>query len=122
MMVVVQQQKQKQQNAITLYKKDKRTTYEIIYDILTLLHRTGRTGLTRNGMAYRANFVTSQYRIIQEILLKTGLIKEMVRDGRTLLKKPDHVHSNTPYYVITDKGLDFIQRYENMTELLMVDE
>ena len=121
MMVVKQKQEVKPQNLVTLYKKGNRTAYDVIYDTLTVLHKADRVGLTKNGMACKANFVNSQYRLTDEVLLKAGLVKERIGDGRTL-KKPDHVRAFTPYYFITDKGLEFIQRYEKLTELVMVGE
>lgn len=64
-----------------------------------------KEGSLKTQIMYKANLSYTQLGIYLDFLLENGFIKQAVRDGKEI-------------YVITEKGIDFLQRHIALTKLL----
>jgi predicted transcriptional regulator len=64
-----------------------------------------RDGILKTQIMYRANLSYTQLNDYVNFMVKTDLLNKIVQDGKEL-------------YKMTEKGLDFLQRYREITELL----
>ncbi len=81
--------------------KDRRSKYEIIYDILSAL---SESSLPKTLLIYNAKVDTRQAKRYLSYLLRLGLI-EYTHEGEKIIK-------------ITDRGRRYIQLYKEMSDLL----
>ncbi len=77
----------------------------IIAEILEI----AREGTLKTQIMYRANLSFTQLNDYLGFMLKNNLLALIIRNDK-------HV------YVATEKGMDFLQRYREITELLKTDE
>ena len=92
---------------ITLQLGDRRSSIEIIADILRLL-RLGEAGKTE--IMYTVKMSYSQRQKYLRNLLELGLLDEVRQDTRSVI------------YRITRKGLNLLTTIENMQEMLRLEE
>ena len=77
----------------------------IISEILEI----AREGTLKTQIMYRANLSFTQLNEYLGFMLKNSLLALIIRSDREV-------------YVATEKGMDFLQRYREITELLKTDE
>ena len=77
----------------------------IISEILEI----AREGTLKTQIMYRANLSFTQLNEYLGFMLKNNLLAMIIRSDREV-------------YVATDKGMDFLERYREITELLKTDE
>ncbi|MEM3703889.1 MAG: winged helix-turn-helix domain-containing protein [Candidatus Bathyarchaeia archaeon] len=76
----------------------------IIAEILEIC----RDGALKTQIMYRANLSFTQLNEYLNFMLKASFLERFVEDGKEL-------------YKATEKGLDFLQRYQELTELLKTE-
>lgn len=77
----------------------------IIAEILEI----AREGTLKTQIMYRANLSFTQLNDYLGFMLKNNLLALIIRNDKDV-------------YVATEKGMDFLQRYREITELLKTDE
>jgi predicted transcriptional regulator len=77
----------------------------IIAEILEI----AREGTLKTQIMYRANLSFTQLNDYLGFMLKNDLLALIIRNDKDV-------------YVATEKGMDFLQRYREITELLKTDE
>ena len=73
----------------------------IIAEILEI----AKEGTLKTQIMYKANLSYAQLNDYLKFLLKSGLLKKLVSRGKDV-------------YAVTEKGIDFLQRHSELTELL----
>ncbi len=81
--------------------KDRRSKYEIIYDILSAL---SESSLPKTLLIYNAKVDTRQAKRYLSYLLRLGLI--------------EYIHGKEKIISITDRGRRYVQLYKEMGDLL----
>lgn len=99
--------------------RQRRTMYDLLYDLLIVAHEFDTFGLPKNKLIVKSGLGGSQCQFI-DILIKMNLLTQKISAHK---KKPNfHIRDDVIFYVITKKGLEFIQRYKSMTELLVMED
>lgn len=76
----------------------------IIAEVLEI----AKEGILKTQIMYRANLSFTQLNSYLRFMLKINLLKKLVRN-------------NKEFYKTTDKGLEFLQRYREITEMLKTE-
>jgi predicted transcriptional regulator len=92
-------------SGITDVTSKRRDKLCIIAEILEI----AKEGTLKTQIMYRANLSFTQLNDYLKFMLKTDLLKKFVERGKTV-------------YAATEKGLDFLQRHCELTELLKENE
>jgi len=90
---------------LTDTKSKRRDKLSIIAEILEI----AKDGTLKTQIMYKANLSFTQLNDYLKFMLKTALLKKLVNKGKVV-------------YVATEKGLDFLQRHLELTELLKENE
>jgi len=77
--------------------------------ILAEILEIAKEGTLKTQIMYRANLSFTQLNDYLKFMLKTNLLKKFVNRGKVV-------------YAATEKGLDFLQRHCELTELLKESE
>jgi predicted transcriptional regulator len=77
----------------------------IIAEILEI----AKEGTLKTQIMYKANLSYAQLNDYLKFLLKSGLLQKVVSRGKNV-------------YAVTEKGIDFLQRHSELTELLKENE
>jgi predicted transcriptional regulator len=83
----------------------RRDKISIIAEILEI----AREGTLKTQIMYKANLSFAQLNDYLKFMLKTGLLKKFLAKGKEV-------------YAATEKGVDFLQRHCDLTELLQENE
>lgn len=83
----------------------RRDKLSIMAEILEI----SKEGTLKTQIMYRANLSFAQLNDYLKFMLKTGLLKKFRANGKDV-------------YVATEKGVDFLQRHFELTELLTEEE
>ena len=73
--------------------------------IIAEISEIAKDGISKTQIMYRANLSFTQLNNYLRFLLKINLVDKTGKDGQEL-------------YITTEKGLDFLQRYREITDLL----
>jgi len=76
----------------------------IIAEVLEI----AKEGILKTQIMYRANLSFTQLNSYLRFMLKINLLKKLVRNDKE-------------FYKTTDKGLEFLQRYREITEMLKTE-
>lgn len=76
----------------------------IIAEILEI----AKDGALKTQIMYRANLSFTQLNDYLQLMLKTNFLEKLTEDGKE-------------FYRATEKGLDFLRRYQEITELLKAE-
>lgn len=77
--------------------------------IMAEILEIAREGTLKTQIMYRANLSFTQLNDYLGFMLKNNLLALIIRNDKDV-------------YVVTEKGMDFLQRYREITELLKTDE
>jgi len=83
----------------------RRDKFSIVSEILEI----AKEGTLKTQIMYKANLSFTQLNDYLKFMLKTTLLKKFPNRGKTM-------------YAATEKGLDFLQRYSELIELLKENE
>ena len=83
----------------------RRDKLHIISEILEI----AKDGVLKTQIMYRANLSFTQLNDYLKFMLKINLIEKILENGKEI-------------YKTTDKGLDFLERYREITELLKTED
>ncbi len=92
-------------SGITDTETKRRDKLSIIAEILGI----AKDGTLKTQIMYRANLSFAQLSDYLDFMLKTNLLNKFVRRGKEM-------------YAATEKGIDFLQRHCELTELLKENE
>ncbi len=92
-------------SGITNSTSRRRDKLSIIAEILEI----AKEGTLKTQIMYRANLSFTQLNDYLKFMMKTDLLKKFASGGKTV-------------YAATEKGLDFLQRHGELTELLKENE
>jgi predicted transcriptional regulator len=90
-----------------IFQKRTRDKLYIIAEILDIAEETN--GVLKTQIMYRANLSYTQLNDYLEFLLKNGLLTKVVLDNKKV-------------YKTTPKGIQFLQSYREITELLRTEQ
>lgn len=79
-----------------------------LYIIAEILEIAG-DGALKTQIMYKANLSFTQLNEYLKFMLKIRFLDRFVKDGKE-------------FYKVTEKGLDFLQRYQEITDLLKTDD
>ena len=87
-----------------IFNGKKRDKYQIIYEICDLV----KDGINKTKIMYRANLSFRQLNEYLNLMLKTNLFEKSTESEKEI-------------YKLTEKGLEFIERYKEINEILKQD-